>query len=89
MRQVCSFIAGVVTALTLAGCSETPPETGTVQFKGTQNPAIETLRENMSKNAAGGKIAKGSEAPAKATPETKAADVKAAPDAKDTEKKKD
>jgi hypothetical protein len=83
MRRVCTLIAGVVTAFTLAGCSETPPETGTVPFKGTQNPAIETLRENMSKNAAGGKSVKASDATAKPATDTKATDTK------DADKKKD
>ena len=76
MRRISSLIAGVVTAFTLAGCSETPPETGTVQFKGTQNPAIDALRENMSKIAAG-KATKASDA-ARTRTDTKAADTKAA-----------
>jgi hypothetical protein len=72
MRRVTNLIAGVVTTLTLAGCSETPPETGTVQFKGTQSPAIDAMRENMSKIAAG-KSAKASDASAKPGTDTKAA----------------
>ena len=82
MRRVCSLIAGVVTAFTLAGCGETPPETGTVQFKGTQSPAIDALRENMSKNAVGGKSTKAFDPTAK--PGT---DSKAATDTKDAGKK--
>ena len=79
MRRVCNLIAGVVTAVTLAGCSETPPETGTVQFKGTQSPAIDALRDSMSKNAAGGKTnGKPAAATAKPGTDTKAADTKAA-----------
>ncbi len=84
MRRVCSLIAGIVTAFTLTGCSETPPETGTVPFKGTQNPAIDALRENMSKNVAGGMTAAKTGTPAKAATETKAATG-----ATDAEKKKD
>ena len=83
MRRVSSLIAGAVTAFTLVGCGETPPESGSVPFKGTQSPAIEALRENMSKNAlGGGKAAKAPDSKAKA-----ATDIKAATDAKDTEKK--
>ena len=83
MRRVSSLIAGAVMAFTLAGCSESPPESGPVPFKGTQSPAIEAFRDNMSKNAAGG--GKSAKAPdSKAKP---ASDTKAATDAKDTEKK--
>jgi hypothetical protein len=79
MRGVCSLIAGVVTAFTLAGCGETPPETGTIQFKPTQNPAIDGLRESMSKNAAGGNQgAKKADATGKPVTDSKAADTKAA-----------
>ena len=85
MRRVYNLIAGVVTALTLAGCSETPPETGTVQFKGTQSPAIDAMRENMSKIAAG-KTTKASDASAKPGTDTKAADTKAATATKSDEK---
>jgi hypothetical protein len=81
------LIAGVVTAVTLAGCSETPPETGTVQFKGTQSPAIDAMRDSMSKIAAGGKSnGKSADATAKPGTDTKAADTKAAPAPKADEK---
>ena len=85
MRRICNLIAGVVMAFTLAGCGESPPETGTtVPFKGTQSPAIDALRENMSKNAAGGKsTTKASDAAAKPATDTKATDTK------DADKKKD
>ena len=91
MRRVCSLIAGVVTALTLAGCSESPPETGTVQFKGTQSPAIDALRDSMAKNAAGGgkSTAKSSNGTAKSATDAKAGDTKAAIDTKQAEKKND
>jgi hypothetical protein len=85
MRRVCNLIAGAVTAFTLTGCGETTPETGPVPFKGTQSPAIEALRENMSKNAAG-KGAKASDAKVKPATDTKAADAKAT-DTKDAGKK--
>jgi hypothetical protein len=77
MRRVCSLIAGAVTAMTLAGCGETPPETGPVPFKGTQSPAIEAMRENMSKNALGGGK----------SPKATDSKPKPASDTKDTEKK--
>jgi hypothetical protein len=87
MRRVCSLIAGVVTALTLAGCSETAPETGTVQFKGSQSPGIDALRDSMAKNAAGGKAtAKSSNGTAKPATDAKASDAKAATATKEDEK---
>ena len=87
MRRVCSLIAGVVTALTLAGCSETAPETGTVQFKGSQSPAIDALRDSMAKNAAGGKsTAKSSNGTAKPATDAKPDDTKAATATKADEK---
>jgi hypothetical protein len=86
MRRVCNLIAGVVTAFTLAGCSDAPPETGTVQFKGTQSPAIDALRDNMSKNQAAGKSGKASSATAKSASDTKEADPKAATATKADEK---
>jgi hypothetical protein len=88
MRRVCSLIAGVVTALTLAGCSESPPETGTVQFKGTQSPAIDAMRDSMAKNAAGGgkSTAKSSNGTAKSATDAKAGDAKATTATKEDEK---
>ena len=88
MRRVCSLIAGVVTALTLAGCSETAPETGTVQFKGSQSPAIDAMRDSMAKNAAGGgkSTAKSSNGTAKPATDAKPSDTKAATATKADEK---
>jgi hypothetical protein len=87
MHRVCSLIAGVVTALTLAGCSETAPETGTVQFKGSQSPGIDALRDSMAKNAAGGKSpAKSSNGTAKSATDAKAGEPKAATATKEDEK---
>ena len=86
MRRVCSLIAGVVTAVTLSGCGETPPETGPVQFKGTQSPAIDALRESMSKNAVAGKTTKPLDPTAKPATDKKAADPKAATATKANEK---
>jgi hypothetical protein len=79
MIRVCSLIAGVAMAFTLTGCSEAPPEGGTVQFKATQNPAIDGFRDSMAKSAAGGgKAAKKADATGKPVTDTKAADTKAA-----------
>ena len=88
MRRVCSLIAGVMTALTLAGCGESPPETGTVQFKGTQSPAIDAMRDSMAKNAAGGgkSAAKSSNGTAKSATDAKAGDAKATTATKEDEK---
>ena len=58
MRQTFCIVAGVVMTITLAGCGDTPPESGPVPFKGTQSPAIDALKENMSKNAKGGAYTK-------------------------------
>jgi hypothetical protein len=77
MRRVCSMIAGAVTAFTLAGCGESPPESGPIPFKGTQSPAIEAFRDSMAKNAAGGgKSAKASDGKVKPATAPKAADIK-------------
>ena len=54
MRQTFCVVAGVVLTITLAGCGDTPPEAGPVPFKATNSPAIDALKENMSKNAKGG-----------------------------------
>ena len=53
MRRVCSSIAGVVMAFTLAGCGESPPESGTVPFKATESPAIKGLEKQMAEQAEG------------------------------------
>jgi tripartite-type tricarboxylate transporter receptor subunit TctC len=41
-------MAGALLAFTLTGCSETVDE-GPVPFKGTTDPSIDALRDNMSK----------------------------------------
>jgi hypothetical protein len=51
MRQTFFVIAGVVLTVTLAGCGDSQPEAGPVPFKATTSPAIDALRENMSKSA--------------------------------------
>jgi hypothetical protein len=76
-------IAAVLLAFTLTGCSETAEE-GPVPFKGTKDPAIDTLRENMSKSVKAGDHTKKPPAETPKTDTKSAADSKAAP-----EKKKD
>ena len=87
MRSYCMGIAGALLAFTLTGCGETVDE-GPREFKGTKDPSIDALRDNMSKAVKAGNHTK------KPVPETtkpaaetgKPADVKAA-DSKTTEKK--
>jgi hypothetical protein len=88
MRQTFCVVAGVVFLITLTGCGETTPEAGPVPFKATTSPAIDALRENMSKNAKNGVYTKKqTEAEPKAA-DAKPADVKAATDKeKDAAKK--
>ena len=89
MRRACSLIAGFVMAFTLAGCSESPPESGPVPFKPTQSPAIEGLGNQMKETAKGGSMPKNTDAAAKpATDTKKPADTKPAPDTKTEEPKK-
>lgn len=49
MRLTIGMIAGVVLTMTLSGCGDSQPESGPVPFKATTSPAIDALRENMSK----------------------------------------
>jgi hypothetical protein len=54
MRQVRWVVGGVVVmAFTLAGCGESPPESGPVEYKATNSPEIEALTKRMSENAKG------------------------------------
>jgi hypothetical protein len=55
MRQVRWVVGGVVLAITIVGCAESPPESGPVPFKATNSPEIEALTKRMSENAKGGK----------------------------------
>jgi hypothetical protein len=43
-------IAGALLASTLAGCGDSEPEKGPVQYKGTNSPQIDQLTDVMSKN---------------------------------------
>jgi hypothetical protein len=73
MRQVRCVVGGVVMAFAFAGCGDSAPESGPVEFKATPNsPEIEALTKRMSEQARGGK-------PSAKKPEaaTKAADTKA------------
>jgi type IV pilus biogenesis protein CpaD/CtpE len=82
MYRTSCLIAGVALAASLAGCSESPPETGTVPFTATTNPAIDALRENMAKTAKSGAYTK------KTTEaDLKKAEAKAASEKKEAEKK--
>jgi hypothetical protein len=80
MRRFCMGIAGVILAFTLTGCGETVDE-GPVGFKGTNSPAIDALRDNMSKSVKSGEYTK--KPPAEPTKPTEAEPG----DAKSAEKK--
>jgi hypothetical protein len=88
MCRASSLIGGLVMALTLAGCSESPPESGTVPFKPTQSPAIEGFSKQMADQAKKGTPPNKKEETPKPGAETKAADAKSAPDAGKPEEKK-
>jgi hypothetical protein len=51
MRQVRWVAGGVVLAFTLAGCGESAPESGTMEFKATNSPEIEAFAKRLSENA--------------------------------------
>jgi hypothetical protein len=80
MCRACSLIGGLVVVLTLAGCSEGPPESGTVPYKGTQSPAIEGLGKQMAEQAKKGIPPNKKEEPAKPAAETKPATDAAKPE---------
>jgi hypothetical protein len=50
MRQVRWVVGGIVLAFAIAGCGETTPEGGQVEFKPTNSPEIEALTKRMSDN---------------------------------------
>jgi hypothetical protein len=67
MRQVRCVVGVVVMACTLAGCGDSPPESGPVQYKATQNsPEIEAFAKRLSEQAKGKPGMKKPEAPSKA-----------------------
>ena len=53
MRSFCMGIAGALLAFTLTGCGETVDE-GPREFKGTKDPSIDALRDNMAKTLKAG-----------------------------------
>jgi hypothetical protein len=65
MRQIRWVIGGVVLAFTLAGCGESPPESGPVEYRATNSPEIEAFAKRMSENAKGKGAMKKPEAPSK------------------------
>ena len=78
MRQVCCVVGGVVLALTLAGCGESAPESGPMEYKASTSPEIEAFAKRLSENAKGGKGAMKKPEAASKPGETKpAADGKA------------
>jgi hypothetical protein len=67
MRQVRCVVGGVVMAFAFAGCGDSPPESGPVQYKATPNsPEIEAFAKRMSDQAKGKPNMKKPEAPSKA-----------------------
>jgi hypothetical protein len=78
MRQVRWVAGGVVLAFTLAGCGESPPESGPMEYKSSNSPEIEAFAKRLSENAKGGKGAMKKPEAASKPGETKpAADGKA------------
>jgi hypothetical protein len=91
MCRTCSLIGGlVVVAVTLAGCSESAPEGGTVPFKASAaNPTIDGLTKQMSEQAKKG-LPPNKEEASQPAAGSKPADAKPADStAKTEEKKKD
>jgi outer membrane PBP1 activator LpoA protein len=82
MRQVMKVVGQLTIALTLAGCSESPPETGTVEFKATTSPEIEAFTKRMSENAKGKVYTKKTTEPAAKPADAKSGETKPAADAK-------
>jgi hypothetical protein len=66
MRQVRCVVGGVVVAFAFAGCGDSAPESGPVQFKATNSPEIEAFAKRMSDQAKGKVGSKKPEAPSKA-----------------------
>jgi hypothetical protein len=67
-------IAGFALALSVAGCSDSTPESGSVPFKAETSDAILKLRENMAAQVKGTK----SGGMPKPAPDSKASDKKSA-----------
>ena len=89
MCRACILIGGLVMALTLAGCSESAPEGGTVPFKASApSPAIEGLTKQMSEQVKKGVPANKKEEASQPAADSKPADAKPADSTPKTEGKK-
>jgi hypothetical protein len=76
MQRFCVVVTGLVLALSCAGCGDSAPDQGPVEFKSQPPPdAVLKLREQMSINAKGGAGTTKAAADTK-TPATKPADKK-------------
>ena len=86
MCRACSLIGGLVMVLTLAGCSESPPESGPVPYKATpSSPALDGFAKQVGEQAKKGVPPnKKEESPKPASESKPAADA-----TKGEEKKKD
>jgi hypothetical protein len=86
MRQVRCVVGGVVMAFTLAGCGESPPESGPVEFKATNSPEIDAFAKRMAENAKNKGLTKKPDAATKPS-EAKPGETKPTTDAKAATKK--
>jgi hypothetical protein len=74
MQRFCVTVTGLLLALSCAGCSDSAPDSGPVEFKGNPPPqAVLDFRDQMSKNA---KAGAGLTKPAEKAADTKTADKK-------------
>jgi len=87
MRRICWVIAGVVLAFSFAGCSETAPEGGTVDYKGSNSAAIDALRKQMSDNMTNKDTRKKPVADSRPAAGSKSGETKPTSDTKSSEKK--
>jgi hypothetical protein len=53
MSEIRSVVGGIVLAFTIAGCGDSPPEAGPVEYKASNSPEIEAFTKRMSENAKG------------------------------------
>jgi hypothetical protein len=76
MQRFCVVVTGLVLALSCAGCGDSAPDQGPVEWRNTPPPdAVLKLRDQMAKNAKGGTSPTKPATDAKA-PETKTPDKK-------------
>jgi hypothetical protein len=83
MRRLFRVIGGFVMACSLAGCGESAPEGGQVDFKATSSPAIDALRKQMSENIKSQNHLKPTTEPKPSAETKKPTDTKAAPTTKE------